>query len=72
MLTGFGMFVELDNTCEGLVPIDSMEGYYIFNESNMTLCSHERQYALADTVKVRIEGVDLSIRRIYMSLIDEI
>ncbi|MCI8590202.1 MAG: ribonuclease R [Clostridiales bacterium] len=72
LLTGFGMFVELDNTCEGLVPIDSMEGYYIFNESNMTLCSHERQYALANTVKVRIEGVDLSIRRIYMSLIDEI
>ncbi|MCI8331671.1 MAG: ribonuclease R [Clostridiales bacterium] len=71
LLTNFGLFVVLENTCEGLIPIGSLDGYYVYNENNMTLCGHDRQYALADSVMVRIEDVNLSTRRIYMSLVEE-
>ena len=71
LVTNFGLFVELENTCEGLIPIGTLDGYYVFNEKNMTLCGPDRQYALADSIMVRIEAVDLPARRIYMSQVDD-
>ena len=67
-LTNFGMFVELDNTCEGLIPINTMRGYFTFNERNMTLQSKTRVYRLGDKVRVKIASADIVSRRVYMEL----
>jgi len=67
-LTGFGMFVELDNTCEGLIPINTMHGYFTYNERNMTLQSKTRVYRLGDKVRVKIASADIVSRRVYMEL----
>jgi len=31
-ITSFGFFVELENTCEGLVPISELFGMFFFDE----------------------------------------
>lgn len=69
-VTHFGLFVELENTCEGLVPITDMDGYYAFNENTMTLTGKDNAYTLADPVTVKIEDVDIVSRRVYMSIVD--
>lgn len=58
-VTSFGMFCELDNTCEGLIPISEMPGLFIFNEENLTLRSGNLAYRIGDTVRVRIEEADV-------------
>ena len=67
----FGFFVELDNTCEGLVPIASLNGYYEYNERRMTLSCGRSLFALGDKVMVRVEDADVIARRITFSLAEE-
>ena len=55
-VTNFGMFVELDNLVEGLVPIKDMKGFYHFNEDTMTLTSDKMKYSLGEKVVVRVVG----------------
>lgn len=53
---GFGMFVELDNLIEGLVPIKDMDDFYHFNEVTMTLTGEKKHkvYKLGDRVLIRV------------------
>ena len=68
-VTSFGLFVELENTCEGLVPISSMDGYYEYDERALTLTSGRTVYHLGDRVRVRLIGCDLVTRRIEFELV---
>lgn len=51
-ITKFGMFVLLDNGVEGLIHISNLDGYFNFNEANMTLESTTKVYHIGDKVKV--------------------
>ena len=51
-ITKFGMFVLLDNGVEGLIHISNLDGYFNFNEANMTLESANKTYHIGDKVKV--------------------
>lgn len=51
-ITKFGMFVLLDNGVEGLIHISNLDGYFNFNEANMTLESAAKTYHIGDKVKV--------------------
>lgn len=62
-VTSFGMFCRLPNTCEGLVPISSLDGFYTFNDKTLSLVSDDTRYRIGDEVKVRVEGVDISSRK---------
>lgn len=53
-VTNFGMFVELDNLIEGLVPIKDMKGFYHFDENTMTLTSEKIKYSLGDRLLVKV------------------
>ena len=56
-VTEFGFFVELDNTTEGLVRLDSLEGdYYIYNrELNAILAKNSKKmYMYGDSVLVEV------------------
>lgn len=68
-VTSFGFFVELDNTCEGLVPVSSLEGYYEFDERNYTLSNGFEKFSLGMEVEVVIEDVDIITRKTDMRLV---
>lgn len=57
----FGIFVELDNTCEGLVRIEDIKGdYYIYNPDLMALLGKrtKKKYAFGDKIVVKVIGAD--------------
>jgi len=66
-VTSFGMFVELENTIEGLVRVSSMEDdYYIFNEKQYCLTGERTRkiYRIGDEVTVRLIRADVNTRKI--------
>ena len=64
-VTNYGFYVELPDTVEGLVPIESLEdAFYQFNENTYELYSPEKSYKIGDIVKVRLESVGIEAREI--------
>jgi len=71
-VTSFGVFVELDNTVEGLVHVSNMEDdYYHFNEKTMVLVGERtgRTFRIGDKVKVKVEHVNMAERQIDFVLV---
>ena len=69
-VTNFGIFVELENTVEGLVKIESLpRGNYVLDEKTFSLRSGTRSYTIGDRVKVVVLGVDTRNRRVDMKII---
>ena len=68
-VTSFGMFCELENTCEGLVPISEMPGLFVFNEADLSLRHGRFAYKLGDTVRVRLEEADIVRGKLRFSLV---
>ena len=68
-VTSFGLFLELENTCEGLVPMSTLGGDFIFDEKNLTVRSSRITYHLADTVRARLEEVDVMRGKLCFSII---
>lgn len=66
-VTGFGLFVELPNTIEGLVRIaDMKDDYYIFNEKAMVLFGERKrkQYTLGQKVSILVKSANKVARTI--------
>lgn len=73
-ITGFGMFVELDNTVEGLVRLSSMDDdYYNYDEKSLCLIGErtKKTYRIGDKVHVQLIKVNPESRQIDFMLIDE-
>ena len=68
-VTSFGMFCELDNTCEGLIPISEMPGLFIFNEGDLSLRCGRLAYRIGDTVKIKLEEADMIRGKLRFSLV---
>ena len=61
-LTHFGMFVQLENTIEGLVHFSNMvNDYYYYDEEKYYIIGErtKKQYRIGDTVKIKVIGVDI-------------
>ncbi|EPR11991.1 ribonuclease R [Ruminiclostridium papyrosolvens] len=72
-VTSFGMFIELDNTIEGLVRMSSMEDdYYNYDEVHYCLVGERTRkiYRIGDTVKVILAKADISTRKIEFILVE--
>ncbi len=70
-VTNFGLFVQLANTAEGLVHIDSLTGdHYRYDATKHWLFGekHGERYRLGQAVEVRIVNVSLGDSRIDMEL----
>lgn len=52
----FGMFVELDNLIEGLVPIKDMNDFFVYDEERMTLTGERShvKYTIGERVLVKV------------------
>ena len=67
-VTSFGLFVQLPNTIEGLVPTESLDGIFSFDEKHYILSCGQRSYRLGQSVRVKITASDIPSRRISMEL----
>ncbi len=71
-VTNFGMFVELDNLIEGLVPIKDMDGFYHFDEATMRLTSNKNTYKLGDRLLVKVVQASKEERIIDFEIIKKL
>lgn len=72
-VTDWGIYVELDNKCEGMVSIrDLDDDFYIFDEKNYCLVGrHNRKtYQLGEKVKVEISRANLERKQLDFKLIE--
>lgn len=55
-VTSFGMFVELDNLIEGLVPLRDMKDFFHYDEEHMTLTGERShvKYTIGDKLLVKV------------------
>lgn len=66
-ITSFGIFVELPNTCEGMVRISAMtDDFYHFNEKTYELIGERSKkiFKLGQTVKICVNQTDEDMRTI--------
>lgn len=66
-ITSFGMYAELDNSVEGLIRLETIDGdYYEFDEEHRALVGrrHGKIYRIGDSIKIEVVGADLLTRRI--------
>jgi ribonuclease R len=73
-VTNYGIYVELENTVEGLVHISTMDDdYYVYYEKHYCLIGQRtsKVYRLGDLVRIRIAGVDMALRNIDFVLADQ-
>ncbi|MCI8465237.1 MAG: ribonuclease R [Lachnospiraceae bacterium] len=62
-VTGWGMYVELPNTVEGMVSLSALDGdYYEYDQANYRLIgvSTGRTYCLGQRIRVRVVSVDMA------------
>lgn len=68
----FGLFVQLDNTVEGLIHVSSIaDDYYEFNDRNHTLTGRHssRKFAIGGQVRVQLVRVDVDEAKIDFEII---
>ncbi len=73
-VTGWGIFVELPNTIEGLVPLTSLtDDFYVYDEQHMCVTGErtKKKYSLGDTVKIIVDDADVAMRTIDFMLFRE-
>ena len=73
-VTAYGFYVELANTVEGMVRINSIpDDYYIYIEDSMSIVGKEsgKTYTMGQAVKVRVVHVDKLLRIIDFELVEE-
>ena len=72
-MTNWGMYVELPNTVEGLIRVQSMEDdYYFFDEEHFELVgeSSKKIYKLGQPVIVQVKECDYVQRIVEFALYD--
>ncbi|GIO32708.1 MULTISPECIES: ribonuclease R [Paenibacillus] len=72
-VTGFGMFIELPNTVEGLVRLAGLtDDYYHFDEASMSLIGERtsKVFRIGDEVKIRVARVNMDDHTIDFEMVD--
>ncbi len=73
-ITNWGMYVELPNTCEGMIRLQDLEDYYIFDENKYELLgemSHQT-FRLGQKIKICIADADKVTRTVDFLLADDV
>ena len=69
-VTGFGIFCELENTIEGLVPIEDLPAdQYEYFEEKFLLKGAKHSYRLGQKVKIKVVDCDLGRLRVLFKLL---
>jgi len=73
-ITSFGMFVELENTVEGLIRFDDLgDDFFIYDENKKTLLGERTKisYKIGDKVKIRVKNANKILRQIDFEIVKE-
>ncbi len=71
-VTAFGVFVELENTAEGLARMNNLpKDHYEFVEKRYLLKGTKHQYSLGQIVKIQVLGADTDNRKVTFKILDE-
>jgi ribonuclease R len=73
-VTDFGVFVELENKIEGMIPIRELDDdFYIFDEKNYSLVGRHshRTYQLGDELTVKIWRTNLEKKQLDFQLVSK-
>ena len=73
-VTSFGMFVELDNLIEGLVPLREMNDFFHYDEEHMTLTGERTniKYRIGDRVLVKVVRASREEKTIDFNVVKKI
>ena len=73
-VTSFGMFVELDNLIEGLVPLRDMKDFFHYDEERMTLTGERThvKYCIGDRVKVKVVRASKEEKTIDFEVLEKV
>ena len=74
-VTSFGMFIELENTVEGLIRLANMrDDYYIYNQETYTIMGERshKTFKIGDTVRIKVDNVNVDFREIDFVLISKL
>lgn len=73
-VTNFGIFVELDNTVEGLIRYEKLgDEYFIYNEEKRQAIGEHtgKVYQIGDKVKIRVANASKLMRQIDFEICEE-
>lgn len=74
-VTSFGVFVELDNTVEGLIRFENLgEEYFIYDDEKKRLTGEQTKkvYKMGDEIKIQVIEADKNLRRISFTKYENI
>lgn len=74
-VTGWGLYVELPNTVEGLVHVNTLrDDYYVFDQESYELCGEmtKKVYKLGDKIRVRVADADKMLKTVDFELVSDI
>ncbi len=72
-VTNFGIFVELENTIEGLIRYETLgDEYFIYNEERREAIGEQsnKVYKIGDKVKIRVVDANKLLRRIDFEIVE--
>lgn len=73
-VTNFGLFVQLENTIEGMIHVSSLkDDYYNFIESHLVLIGERtgRTFKIGDPIEVKLINADVDSRQLDFRLLEE-
>ena len=71
-VTAYGLFAELNNTIEGFIPVQTLQGEYQFDEAHFALRSTKETFILGQRIFVKAVGVDFDRRRTEFRLLSKL
>lgn len=73
-ITGWGIYVELPNTIEGMIRVSDLnDGYYVYDENHYEMVNERtgKAYKLGQKIRVVVSGTDKILRTIDFKIADE-
>ncbi|SDW46921.1 RNAse R [Marininema mesophilum] len=73
-VTSFGMFVELENTVEGLIHVSTMnDDYYNYDDVTLRMTGERtgKVYNIGDKAMIRVTGVNMEEHKVDFELVSE-
>ncbi|MCC3868963.1 ribonuclease R [Terrisporobacter mayombei] len=74
-VTSFGMFIELENTVEGLIRLANLrDDYYIYDQETYTIMGERthKTFKIGDTVRIKVDNVNVDFREIDFALVNKL
>lgn len=71
-VTSFGIFCELDNTIEGIIPLETLpDDNYEFLEDRFLLRGTKNSFRLGERLHVMVVAVDWGLRRVHFAYLEK-